>query len=130
MDECLKWMEQAQEDLKTAKILLAQGVFYASVFFSHQAVEKALKAVLLKNGKDPGKIHSLPDLVEILETELDLSVPEDIRSAVYEINPHYVITRYPDAANGVPAKAYNRVKADEIFNKSQEVLKWSRQNLQ
>jgi HEPN domain-containing protein len=129
MEEFLKWMEQAEEDLRTARILLEQRVYYASVFFCHQTVEKAFKSVLLRGGKDPGKVHSLPDLVEILEAEMGLNVPENIRSDMYEINPHYVVTRYPDAANGVPAKAYSQAKAQDILKKAEEVLEWSRQNL-
>jgi HEPN domain-containing protein len=125
-----KWIEQAQEDLKTAQILLEQGRFYASVFFCHQASEKALKALLLKYGKDPGKMHSLPDLLELIELDVGINVPQAIRIAVYDVNPHYVITRYPDAANGVPAKAYNQAKAEEIFRESKEVVEWSKQNLQ
>jgi HEPN domain-containing protein len=125
----LRWMEQADEDFKTARILINQGVYYASVFFSHQAIEKALKSILLKHGKDPGKIHSLPELADMLESETDISIPENIRLAIQEVNPHYVITRYPDAANGIPARAYTQTKAKEILDKCKEVLEWSRLNL-
>jgi len=129
MEDYLRWMEQADEDYKTAKLLINQGVYYASVFFSHQAIEKALESILLRHGKDLGKIHSLPELADMLELETGINIPENIRSAINEVNPHYVITRYPDAANGVPARAYNKVKAQEILDKCGVVLEWSRLNL-
>jgi len=83
----------------------------------------------LKHGKDPGKIHSLPELADMLESETGISIPENIRLAIQEVNPHYVITRYPDAANGIPARAYTQTKAKEILDKCKEVLEWSRLNL-
>ncbi|ACS34619.1 Nucleotide-binding protein, containing HEPN domain [Thermococcus gammatolerans EJ3] len=43
----LLW-EQALEDLKTAEALIDVKRYYASVFFSQQAAEKALKALYIE----------------------------------------------------------------------------------
>jgi hypothetical protein len=43
---------QAQEDLETARILLEAERFYASVFFSQQAAEKALKALHMQKKRE------------------------------------------------------------------------------
>lgn len=45
VEEGLRWLDQAQADLKTAKDCLKDGNYYASAFFSHQAAEKALKGL-------------------------------------------------------------------------------------
>ena len=45
---------QARADLATAVTLLDAGVYYASVFFSQQAAEKALKGAMVdKQGRCP-----------------------------------------------------------------------------
>ena len=50
---------QARADLATAVTLLDAGVYYASVFFSQQAAEKALKGAMVdKQGRCP-KGHNL-----------------------------------------------------------------------
>lgn len=45
--EILRFWEQAQEDLETARYNSAGGKFYAAAFFCQQAVEKALKALYM-----------------------------------------------------------------------------------
>jgi HEPN domain-containing protein len=41
-----------------------------------------------------------------------------------------VITRYPDAANGVPYDLYDKEIADERLKLSQKVLKWVEKELE
>ena len=62
------WMVQAEKDLDTARVLLGSGKYFASAFYSQQAVEKTLKSLILYLGKDPGKTQSLTELAEIIET--------------------------------------------------------------
>jgi len=64
------WLKQSLEDLDTAKVLLNNNKYYASTFYSHQAAEKALKALLLN--------------------------VEEIRKEALKLNPNYTISRYPD----------------------------------
>jgi len=51
MTERDKWLMQAVRDLETARNSLNSGDYYASAFWAQQAVEKALKALLLSWGK-------------------------------------------------------------------------------
>jgi Uncharacterized conserved protein related to C-terminal domain of eukaryotic chaperone, SACSIN len=62
-----EWKEQALEDLDTAKGLLNNGKYYASAFYSQQAVEKSIESIMIYLGKDPGKTHSLIELIEMIE---------------------------------------------------------------
>jgi len=120
----LLW-EQALEDLKTAEALISVDRYYASVFFSQQAAEKALKALYIEVLREfPPKTHSLLRLADDLEIK-----DEDVIDAVLDLNPEYIVTRYPDAANEVPARIYNRRMAVEHLEKAKKVIEFCRQRL-
>ena len=53
------WWKQAERDLDTAKYLFEGSRFKESSLFCQQAVEKALKALLLKNKGEIIKVHDL-----------------------------------------------------------------------
>ena len=42
-----------------------------------------------------------------------------------KLNPHYIQTRYPDAANAIPKDAYDEEIAEELIEKAKEVFEWS-----
>ena len=67
-----RWFRQAEEDLKTARLLLEGGRHYAASYFAQQVTEKALKALLLtRKGQPPRRIHDLRELGE------EAAVPTD-----------------------------------------------------
>ncbi|MBU2099713.1 HEPN domain-containing protein, partial [Candidatus Micrarchaeota archaeon] len=49
-----------------------------------------------------------------------------IFSACKKLNPHYIQTRYPDAANAIPKDAYDEEIAEELIEKAKEVFEWSK----
>jgi len=100
------WLKQSLEDLDTAKVLLNNNKYYASTFYSHQAAEKALKALLLYFGKDV-KTHDLNKMLDIIKEEVNL-------------NPNYTISRYPDAANSLPYLLYDKNDAEEYL----KIVNW------
>jgi HEPN domain-containing protein len=100
--ESARLWEQAQEDLDTADKLIRVQKYYASAFFSEQAAEKVLKAMYLERKRRAAFTH---DLIELAE---ELSAPENAVRAAVELSPDYLLTRYPDAANAVPARLYDR----------------------
>ncbi|MDD5453822.1 MAG: HEPN domain-containing protein, partial [Candidatus Bipolaricaulis sp.] len=54
------WLNSARYDLAAARDMLAAGRFVYTIFFSHLAVEKALKAkVQEETGKTPPRVHDL-----------------------------------------------------------------------
>ena len=112
---------QAGEDLKTAELLLEHGRYYASVFFSQQTTEKALKALYVYTKRESPRTHNLVDLAEMLNS------PQNILEAAMELNPDYVTTRYVNAANGVPAKMYSQKSAETHLDYAREVLVWTKQ---
>jgi len=61
------------------------------------------------------------DLVELAE---ELGATENVSHAAAELSPDYVTTRYPNAANAVPAKLYDEASAEMHLKLSREVLQW------
>ncbi len=106
-EESTNLLIQSDEDLATARVLLDAGRYYASVFFGQQAAEKALKAMYQEVKRRPIFTH---DLVRIAE---DLGAPPEVVEAARELTPDYIISRYPNAAGGVPAQLYSRKMADD-----------------
>jgi HEPN domain-containing protein len=65
-------MEKAERDLFAAKINFKEGLFEYSSFLSHQAAEKALKALYILKHKRLWKVHDL----KVLAMEVD--APKEI----------------------------------------------------
>ncbi len=119
MDVAKNWFRQAREDLDTARALLDSSGFYAVAQFCHQAVEKGLKAVHMhRTGALAPRGHSLTKLADLV------ALPGDFRPAVLAINPTYALSKYPDAARGVPADLFDREQVELMINNAKEVLSW------
>lgn len=94
------WWDQATADIRTAEVNLQAGRYYASVFFAQQAVEKALKALVLKKKRNPQApemfSHSLIFLAKTCR------LPNKFHSFLRDLTSEYVNTRYPSAADEPP----------------------------
>lgn len=113
------WWEQAQRDLISAGNSLNSGDYYVCAFLCQQAVEKGLKAFIMRTERaSPGPVHSL---VRLSETA---GLPADFRPFMKQLTSDYFLSRYPDAAEGAPFKMYNRRDAENTLARSQEVLAW------
>ena len=118
-DEVKIWWEQAETDLNTARSNLEQDIHYASVLFSQQAAEKALKALFIHQKKDvPPKTHNLVNLAK------ELGAPEEIIDACADLAPEYVLTRYPDGDIGPPSQRYTTRSAERHLKLARRVLQW------
>lgn len=118
------WWRQAREDLESAEVNLRTGRYYLVAFLSHQAVEKALKALYLEKLREsPGATHSLVLLGR------KVGVPEVLFHHLRKLAPDFVISRYPDAAHGLPSELYDRETAEERLRLAREVLEWVEKSL-
>lgn len=117
-EEAEIWLRQGERDLKTARNSHDSGDYYASVFFSHQAAEKALKAGHIERKRERPKTHNLVRLAD------ELDAGEDLLSELRDLSPEYTITRYPDAAGGPIDELYDESKSQYSLKTSKEVLKW------
>ncbi|MBI2652780.1 HEPN domain-containing protein [Candidatus Woesearchaeota archaeon] len=118
-EEVNKWMEQALADLDAAKKNIKIKIYYLSVQCSCQSVEKALKALFIKqSNKMPEKTH---DLIKLGKS---VNIPKKYFDALYELNPEWIPARYPDAATTTPVRDYNEASANLHLKKAQEVIEW------
>lgn len=113
--DCLR---QAEEDLITAKLNIEIKRYYASVFFSQQCAEKALKAGCIELLREFPSRHNLIELARMLNAS------EEILKYARELNPEYLVTRYIDAANGIPAEMYDEDSARLHLRCAEEILQW------
>jgi len=116
--EVKDWFEQAQEDLKTAKYNLEGRIYYASAFFSQQAVEKALKAYHIYKKTGFRKTHSVNSLAK------GLGLSKEFLSKIVELEEIHRIARYPGISEKIPSKEIGKDDAINFYNIAQEVLEW------
>lgn len=64
LEEGLRWLDQAEADLKTARDCLEDGNYYACAFFAQQSAEKGLKGFLYSKGYRALITHSVMELLE------------------------------------------------------------------
>ncbi len=92
-DQTEKWLEYADENLLSAKLLLENELFKPCLQNVQQAVEKMLKAVLIEYGIKIKKTHSINELVMILtEHGHKVDINEDERDLLDSI---YIPSKYP-----------------------------------
>ncbi|MDD1764262.1 MAG: HEPN domain-containing protein, partial [Methanobacteriaceae archaeon] len=93
-------------------------------FMSQQAAEKALKALYIYKIRDsPGKTHSL------LRLGKDVGIPSYSYHGLRKLNPDFILTRYPDVADGVPYELYDYEIAQDKLQIAEEVIKWVEKEL-
>jgi HEPN domain-containing protein len=118
--EAMAFWSQARADLATAVTLMDAGVYYASVFFSQQAAEKALKAAIVERDQRSPKGHNLVQMANVLNG------PVEIMNAAAELNPEFMATRNPESVDGVPAQMYDKASARRHLRCAQDVLEWAK----
>ena len=88
-----RWLEYADENLRSAKVLLDNGLFNPCLQNTQQAVEKMLKSLLLEFAIKLKKTHSINELVMTLaENDLDINLAEEDRELLDSI---YLPSKYP-----------------------------------
>ena len=94
----LYWLEIANHDIQTVKILLREnGYADIIIYHMHQAIEKKLKSNIVNFKKDFPFIHDLKRLLINL-SELDKKYNE-IENEIIILHSFYVNLRYPQSEN-------------------------------
>lgn len=118
-EEARRWIEQGRADLDAARRSLESGIHYVAAFLAHQAAEKVLKGLTIeKLRRMAAHSHVLPEL------GAQVGAPEEILRLLRRLNPHYAVARYPDAANGVPARMYDETIARPLVEAAEAVERW------
>lgn len=109
--------KSALEAWDNAAYLIKGKRIWLGLFALHLAVEKALKAHVIKETKDiPPFIHNLSKLAEI--ANLDLS--EKQKNLLADLNPYYIRGRYQESL-GSPA-SMSEVKS--MMKQAKELFEW------
>lgn len=118
------WLQYAYDDLKSAKVLLAEGVYNVACFHAQQAVEKLFKAFIAAYNQPIPRTHSLIRLHKICEDLLEDKLEFDNEKLIF-LNDIYIDSRYPADFGALPSgkpgeqeanSAYSYAKAiDSVF---------------
>lgn len=65
-DETKVWLQFAEENLKSSKILLRSHLYNPSLQNTQQSVEKSLKAIFIENNIKLKRTHDILELVNLL----------------------------------------------------------------
>lgn len=86
------WLESAEYDFGVAEAMLQAEKYPYALFMGHLALEKLLKALVVKNTRNHAPItHSLPFLAE----KTKLPIPEPILIKLREFMEFHFEARYP-----------------------------------
>jgi HEPN domain-containing protein len=99
------WIDRSKSSLAISKVKVDEDVFYEDLCFqAQQAVEKALKALLVFYKVNPEKTHNVVALIK--ELSKYMIIPDEINESVI-LNDYAVQTRYPGAYTPVEEEEYN-----------------------
>jgi len=122
MDKIVEhWVERAEYDLGTAKVMLDTGRYLYVGYMCQQAAEKLLKAIIAQQNKENLPIHNLSRLVEVAEIKNHLNSEQF--NFLAELTPYCIEARYGDYKESL-SEIINEQKAKEIYEKTQEIFKW------
>jgi len=115
----LNWLKRARSNLERAKMgKVTQGILYEDLCFdAQQAVEKSLKAMLIKLNQSFPKTHSIGVLLKLIE-EADVEIPKNINQAKL-LTAYAVDARYPGDYETVSKEEYK-----EALKITEDVFKW------
>ena len=119
--EGARWLEQADEDLTTAEILLREERFYMVCFVAQQAAEKAFKALLHALGEEVVLGHSVEELGRRAFAR-EPTLEEPARRAA-ELDAYYFPTRYPNGLPAsIPARVFGREAGERALGTAREAV--------
>ena len=120
------WWQAAQDDWAAAHTLFSAGQWAPAVVHCNECIEKNLKSLYIhKKSKVPPPTHNLGSLVQ----KLGLKPSPALETALYMLMPHFSISRYPDAADGVPSEKYNESLAKDLLDATEKIKQWLEQHL-
>jgi HEPN domain-containing protein len=121
-DVLAQWLRSARSDLLFSEVEPPEGVMYEQpCFHAQQAVEKALKALLLGLDEDPPRIHEIEALIDLVRKKTDF--PDNLVEAT-ALTTYAVVTRYPPFA-----RVLTREDWTAATRTARRVLEWVEQQL-
>ena len=122
----LNWLKRARSNLERAKIgKVSPGILYEDLCFdAQQAVEKSLKAMLIKLDQSFPNTHSIGTLLKLIE-EAGVEIPKNINQAKL-LTTYAVDARYPGDYEPVSKEEYMEALkiADDVFIWLDNIIKF------
>jgi HEPN domain-containing protein len=119
------WWAQAERDLEQARASRDEGRHEWACFASHQAAEKAVKALHLHSGQE-----AWGHVVARLLQELPAAPPGDLVEKAKVLDNFYVPSRYPNGhPEGAPFEHYGPLQSTEAIRHAGEILEFVRSRL-
>ena len=128
-DKIKYWLDIAEEDISVAKVLIKANKFLYTGFMCHQAIEKALKAVISRDCEEseiPPKIHDLSKLA--IRAKLFDLMSEEQQDFIEDLNPLNVEARYPEYKDEIAAGLNNGI-CREFLMGTEALLCWIKEQL-
>lgn len=123
------WLDLADYDIETAKVMLSGGRYLYVGFMCHQTIEKALKAVIARDcaeGEIPPRLHHLLKLAE--HAGIFAKMSQEQQNFIKELNPMNVEARYPGYKEKIAAGLTDEI-CTEILVKTEALLCWIKEQL-
>lgn len=113
------WLRRAKSNMERAKAgKISEEILYEDLCFDcQQAVEKALKALLISIDKEFPPTHAITSLLELIQ-ETGIGIPEAVKQAI-DLTEYVVETRYPGDYEPV-----NKSDYQTALKTANEVLRW------
>jgi HEPN domain-containing protein len=128
------WLEAAQYDLESARVMMNGGRYMYVAFMSQQAVEKLIKGIYtLYTDKEPPMIHNIWNIFKQLKKEanledyLDINVfeknLEKYKIFLAELLSFYISGRYPSFKEKI-SSTIDPTRAQRVLSDTEEVFLW------
>jgi HEPN domain-containing protein len=116
------WLLHANSDLELARTGKSPGILLETLcFHAHQAVEKAIKAVLIAYRIPIIKSHNIGALIKLLPEGIQYS-PE-LKEAI-SLTDYAVLSRYPGDLEPVTEKEYQ-----DAIQLAEKVMQWAKRSI-
>jgi HEPN domain-containing protein len=126
-DRSRDWLKQAERDLEHASGARDAGHHEWACFASHQAAEKAVKALAISLGGDPWG-HSVTSLLAALPERIESS--EQLIAASKVLDKHYIQPRYPNGFDsGAPGDYYTSEEAETAISHAEAIIEFCRNHM-
>jgi HEPN domain-containing protein len=121
------WLELAQYDFDTAKVMLSGKRYLYVGFMCHQTIEKVLKANYVHIIKDtPSHVHNLALIAK--KSGIYDSFSDEHKDFLDFLEPLNVEARYPTVKDKI-MQSLSEEKCELLVNKTEELFLWIKTKL-
>jgi HEPN domain-containing protein len=129
------WLEAAEYDLESAKVMMNGGRYMYVAFMSQQVIEKLTKGIYtLYTGNEAPIIHNIWNIFKSLKREVNLAEEslnveefeknlEKYKSFFAELLAYYISGRYPSFKE-IISRTIDLKRAERVLHTTQEVFSW------